>query len=61
MEWLAILQEQCDEVEKIVQDVKVETVDSGNDSLESLVEGLEENVIAMSRMLDKLKNKILGE
>lgn len=53
------LQQQCDEIEKIVQDLKIEVVGSGNDSLEDLVDGLEDSVIEMSKKVDEVKNKII--
>ena len=61
MNELNALQLQCDEIEKIVQDLKVETVGLGDDSLEALVGGLEDSVIEMSKIVDEVKNKIVGE
>ena len=61
MNELNTLQNQCDEIEKIVQDLKVETVGLCNDSLEALVNGLEDGVIEMSKIVDEVRNKIMGE
>lgn len=52
------LQEQCTEIEKIVNDIRAEVVGIGDNSLELLAKGLEVTVTEMSQMIDII---IMGE
>lgn len=52
------LQEQCTEIEKIVNDIRAEVVGIGDNSLELLAKGLEVMVTEMSQMIDII---IMGE
>lgn len=61
MNEINMLQVQCDEVEKIVQDLRVEVIGLGYDSLETLVRGLEDGIIEMSKIVDEVRNIIIGE
>lgn len=61
MRELKSLQNQCDEIEKIAQDISVEAEESGLSSLLELADELNEEVIEMCKKVDEVKNKIMGE
>lgn len=61
MRELKSLQNQCDEIEKITQEIIIESDESGLYALKVLAQGLNIEVIEMSKRVDEVKNKILGE
>lgn len=61
MRELNTLIQQCEEIEKITQDIQTEALDCGIDSIEELSSELEVSVIEMSKQVDIIKSIITGE
>lgn len=47
------LSQQCEDVEKLVQDIIIEVIGCGNDTLIELTQELGEEVIELSRKIDE--------
>lgn len=58
MSYISALAEQCNEIEKTVQDLKVESVGVGNEQLEDIALGLEKQVVELIDIVDIIKNKV---
>lgn len=61
MRELNTLIQQCEEMEKLAQDIQVEAFENGIDSIEELSKALEENTIEMSKQVDIIKSILMGE
>lgn len=61
MRELNTLIQQCEEIEKLAQDIQVESYENGIDSIEELSNELEVSVIEMSKQVDIIKSIITGE
>ena len=61
MRELNTLIQQCEEIEKLAQDIQVESYENGIDSIEELSNELEVSVIEMSKQVDIIKSIIMGD
>ena len=61
MRELNTLIQQCEEIEKLAQDIQVEAYENGIDSIEELSNELEVSVIEMSKQVDIIKSIIMGD
>ena len=61
MRELNTLIQQCEEIEKLAQDIQVEAYENGIDSIEELSNELEGSIIEMSKQVDIIKSIIMGD